>query len=559
MSRIKKGIFSKKTNNRGKSIFITLVVIYGLLIFRILDITLFKGEEYSSIVESQSTDKISLNAGRGVIYDKNNIPLTDTVKQKILLVPREILSGDYENITLIKKATDLSDEEIFKEVQNQISSEIVQIEINELNEAMKEELLEKEIIVETKTLRYSDDNLLTHTIGYLKKSDGTPQSGIEKSMNDILDDNNAEYISVFRASTNSKGLDILDGSIETIRDNEEDEHLRLTIDSKIQKIIEDVVDNEENPTAVIVSDVESGEILAMSSRPNYNQNNIADYINSDNRELENRTVSVTYPPGSVFKIVVLYSALYNDAIDEDTYIYNCTGTCKVGNSDEVLKCHKEDGHGIQTLEEAFANSCNTAFLDIAIKTGKENILESISNLNLDEIVDIGLDEEKSSNIPEDISIRNLAIGQADIEFTPLQINQLTQLIANNGTYKPLSLYDSIIDNNKNIIKTFNSTKEEEIISPYIITKIKEIMKSVSKIGTAKDLDDLNGGCGVKTGTAQSSLDGVSISHGWITGFYPSENAKYAITILVEGTKQESKSATPIFKSICNQLYQFKNK
>ena len=88
-------------------------------------------------------------------------------------------------------------------------------------------------------LKYSNNNLLSHTIGYLKKSDGTPQSGIEKSMNDVLNDNNSEYISVFKASTNSKGLDILEGSIETIRDNEDDEHLRLTIDSKIQKIIEE--------------------------------------------------------------------------------------------------------------------------------------------------------------------------------------------------------------------------------------------------------------------------------------------------------------------------------
>lgn len=557
MSRIKKGIFSKRTNNRSKHIYVIFMIVYSFLILRIIDITLYKGEQYSSVVESQSTEKITLNSGRGVIYDRNNIALTDTVKQKILLVPREVLSGEYENINLIKKATNLNDEEIFKAVQNQLSSKIVKIEIEELNKDMEDDLLKKEIIVETKTLRYSNNNLLSHTIGYLKKSDGTPQSGIEKSMNDVLNDNNSEYISVFKASTNSKGLDILEGSIETIRDNEDDEHLRLTIDSKIQKIIEDIVDEEKNPTAVLISDIESGEILAMSSRPNYNQNNIVDYINSDNRELENRTISVTYPPGSIFKIVVLYSALYNKVIDDNTYMYNCTGESKVGNTDEILKCHNKDGHGTQTIEQAFANSCNTAFLDIAMKTGKENILESIDILKLNEKVDIGLDEEKSSNIPNNISIRNLAIGQADIEFTPLQINQLTQIIANNGTYKPLLLYDSIIDNDKNIIKTFRSTKEDEIISPYIITKIKEIMKSVSEIGTAKDLNDLDGGCGVKTGTAQSNLDGVSISHGWITGFYPNQNPEYAITVLVEGTKEESKSAIPIFKSICSQIY--KNK
>ena len=188
-----------------------------------------------------------------------------------------------------------------------------------------------------------------------------------------------------------------------------------------------------------------------------------------------------------------------------------------------------------------------------MKVGKEKIIEAVKTLHLDESVGIGLEEEVSSNIPDEISIRNLAIGQADIEFTPIQINQLTQIIANNGTYKPLYMYDSIINNDKNIIKKFQNSKSEEIISPYIMTKIKEIMKSVSKDGTAKELNDLDSGCGVKTGTAQSSLNGVSITHGWITGFYPSDNAKYAITVLVEGTENESKSAIPIFKEICNKI------
>ena len=164
MSRIKKGIFSKRTNNRSKHIYVIFMIVYSFLILRIIDITLYKGEQYSSVVESQSTEKITLNSGRGVIYDRNNIALTDTVKQKILLVPREVLSGEYENINLIKKATNLNDEEIFKAVQNQLSSKIVEIEIEELNKDMEDDLLKKEIIVETKTLRYSNNNLLSHTI-----------------------------------------------------------------------------------------------------------------------------------------------------------------------------------------------------------------------------------------------------------------------------------------------------------------------------------------------------------------------------------------------------------
>ena len=127
---------------------------------------------------------------------------------------------------------------------------------------------------------------------------------------------------------------------------------------------------------------------------------------------------------------------------------------------------------------------------------------------------------------------------------------MTQIVANNGTYKPLYIYDSIIDNNKNIIKTFKTAKSEEIISPYIMTIIKEMMKYVSENGTAKDLIDLEGGCGVKTGTAQSVSNGNKVNHGWISGYYPEKNPKYAITVFIEGTEENSKSAIPIFKEIC---------
>ena len=153
-------------------------------------------------------------------------------------------------------------------------------------------------------------------------------------------------------------------------------------------------------------------------------------------------------------------------------------------------------------------------------------------------------------MPNDIAIRNLSIGQGDLEFTPLQINQMTQIVANNGTYKPLYIYDSIVGNNNNIIKTFKPSKSEEIISPYTMTIIKEMMKDVSKNGTAKALNDLEGGSGVKTGTAQSVSNGSKVNHGWITGYYPEKNPKYAITVFVEGTKKANKSAVPIFKEIC---------
>lgn len=552
MTRKKKNTSNKLIKRRIKFFFIVFLLLCTYLTYEIVNLTIFKNEEYESKIDSQSLETINLNSGRGIIYDKNNLPLTDQKKSKVLLVPKDIVSGNFKNVALIKKATKLTEEDIYKSVQEQLSNEIIEIDIDYIDKSKIEELKEKNILVKEKTVRYSNSNLLTHLIGYIKKSENNGVSGIEKYMNEELKDSNKNYVSVFKAGVNSKGLKYLKGSIEENSNSENSSHLKLSIDSKIQQKVEKLMDKEENPSAVIISDIKSGSILAMCSRPNFNQNKISDYKDSTKGELQNRALAVTYPPGSVFKLVVLYAALENNVIDEN-YRYNCNGSIKIGSSSEVLNCNNNVAHGAEDISDAFANSCNCAFYDIAKRVGSEKIYEAIKTLYLDEKVDIGIDEEKDSKLPENIALSNLAIGQADIEFTPLQINQLTQIIANNGTYMPLYIYDSIIDNNENTIKAYKPNKKSDIISPYTMTKIKNMMMKVSKEGTAKALVNLQGGCGVKTGTAQSSLNGKAISHGWITGFYPEINPKYAITVIVEGTEKESKSATPIFKEICENL------
>lgn len=552
MTRKKKNTSNKLIRRRIKCFFIVFLLLCTYLTYEIANLAIFKNKEYESKVESQSLETINLNSGRGIIYDRNNLPLTDKKKTKVLLVPKDIISGNYQNVALIKKATKLTEEDIYKAVQEQLSNEIIEIDIDYIDESKIDGLKEKNISVKEKTIRYSDNNLLTHLIGYVKKSENNGVSGIEKYMNEELKDSNKNYVSVFKAGVNNKGLNYLKGSIEESSSGENSSHLKISIDSKIQEKVEKIMDKEENPGSVIISDVKTGAILSMCSRPNFNQNEISDYSNSTKGELQNRALAVTYPPGSVFKLLVLYAAFENNVIDEN-YRYYCNGSTKIGSSNKVLNCNNNVAHGSEDVSDALANSCNCAFYDIAKRVGSEKIFEAIKTLHLDEKVDIGIDEEKNSKIPEDIALSNLAIGQANIEFTPLQINQLTQVIANNGTYMPLYIYDSIIDNNKNTIKEYKTNKKSEIISPYTMTRIKNMMMKVSKVGTAKALADLKGGSGVKTGTAQSSLNGKDISHGWITGFYPEINPKYVITIIVEGTEKESKSATPIFKEICENL------
>lgn len=543
----KKDNIETKFKNRAYSMIFIFILIYSFLIYRLTDIQFIDSDIYKEKMISQNTYRVDLNSGRGIIYDRNGEPLTDTVKKQIIVAEKKKLFNDTKYKELVKKTANIDEIELFKYIEEQIESSVVEIKTDKLSKEVKEELENQGLIVAEKVDRYSSDRLLSHTIGYIKKADKIGEAGIEKSMEDILNNSNEKYVSAFKAGE-KYNIGILKGSVKKVNEDEDAKNIRLTVDKSMQKKVEKILDKEENPSAVVISDIDTGEILSMASRPTFNPSNLSEGSEIDDGKFINRAIQRTYPPGSVFKIVVLYAALENKIINEN-YNYNCVGKVSVGENEE-LKCNNLNGHGMQNLQQAFSNSCNTAFYDIASKVGKKNILDAAKKLHLDEKIDIGLDEEKNRELPNDIAIRNLSIGQGDLEFTPLQINQMTQIVANNGTYKPLYIYDSIIDNNKNIIKTFKTAKSEEIISPYIMTIIKEMMKDVSKNGTAKDLIDLEGGCGVKTGTAQSVSNGNKVNHGWISGYYPEKNPKYAITVFIEGTKENSKSAIPIFKEIC---------
>ena len=129
MTRIRKHTSNKLIRKRIKYFFIVFLLICTYLLYEIVNLAIFKNEEYESKIASQSLETINLSSGRGIIYDRNNLPLTDNKKSEVLLVPKDVISGNYENISLIKKATKLSEKDIYKAVQNQLSNEIIEINI----------------------------------------------------------------------------------------------------------------------------------------------------------------------------------------------------------------------------------------------------------------------------------------------------------------------------------------------------------------------------------------------------------------------------------------------
>ncbi|MCA9749848.1 MAG: penicillin-binding protein 2, partial [Romboutsia sp.] len=344
----RKTILPKQIIRRAYSIFFIFIIGYLVLVYRIIDIQFVDSDLYQEKIESQNIRKIELNSGRGTIYDRNKKPLTDTKISKIIVVPKKQILNDNETKDLVNKIIKDESGDLKTDIEYKVLESVVEIETKSIDYNLEKQLEEKGVIVENKKLRYSSDGLLSHTIGYISSVDKIGQYGIEKSMEELLNNSHEEYVSVFKAgqagNEGNKNVGILKGTIKTVDKNDDDKHIKLTIDKDIQSIVEDTVDKEDNPSAVVISDVNTGEILAISSRPTFDQYDLSKYINSRDGETMNRAIQVNYPIGSIFKIVVLYAALENNIIDEN-YTYECSGSITIGNNNEILNCNKLDGHG----------------------------------------------------------------------------------------------------------------------------------------------------------------------------------------------------------------------
>lgn len=529
-----------------------LLSIMFFLIFRLYWIQIANHEHLKSEALKQRANAVNLYPNRGIIYDMNLIPLTNRDRIITLFVPKDSLQSDRKLEEFILEYAAITRKELndYKKSSNKILA-------FPLKKSINEELLPKNAFVAERTLRYSQDNILSHVIGYIKKSENKGEYGIELIYDDVLTNYKNKQILYLELDDNKNIL--LNGEYQVSRNTKSSEPagVKLTIDYHIQKIVENVLDKNRVNGAVIVSDVESGEIRALASRPNFDQDNTDKYRENEDMALYNKAIQAKYPPGSLFKIVVLLTALEEDMDYLDRTFY-CKGYEEIGKI--RISCNNTEGHGYLNLKDAFSKSCNSVFIQLGKELGSQKIINMAKRLGFGSTINIGLSEEVEGHLPsgDDIkgpAIGNISIGQGSIEVTPLQITNLLMIIANDGIDKGLTIVDGITDENGRVIKKYNRREDERVLSEENCQIVKDYLKDVVDNGTAKrlDLDEVGGAAG-KTGSAQGVLKGKEVIHGWFTGYYPADNPKYVITVLDEEAKSGSQSAVPIFEEIVKEIY-----
>ena len=527
---------------RTKIMGVMITIIFLGLILRLYYLQFIRAEELTSGALNQRGKEIFISPKRGIIYDRNNISLTNTEKVPTLIVQKQQLLDDKELYNQVQNHTILSLRDFYNRVNSNENLLTIPMDKEFVLNDTKKNLFLIDIIN-----RYSQDNLLSHVIGYINKSDNRGESGIEKVFDEYL---NIDALDSFIIEYDKSRRMILDGTYNVNQDWDpyNPSGVKLTIDKAIQEFVEKIIDEEGLKGSIIVAEVNTSNILAMVSRPNFDQDHIQMYFNDENMALYNKAIQVGYPPGSIFKIVVLLTALELDpSLIKDQYF------CKGYHEINGIRINCNGKHGYISLEEGFAKSCNSVFIQLAQDIGTKEIINMARLLGFGEKVNIGLIEETAGNLPRDnelygAAVGNIAIGQGNIEVTPLQITNMMMTIVNKGIYKPLNIIKGITNQEGTILKHYNRENERRVISEEGSMEALNMLREVVESGTGRfiELEEL-GGSGGKTGSAEGILNQKNTIHGWFTGFFPYENPEYVITVLIEDADSGSRTAAPIFE------------
>ncbi len=518
-----------------------------LLSIRLYYLQVYKGDYFAQMAMKQRSNEIALNAKRGIIFDRNLRPLTNGNTIKTLVVHKNLVINDealYDQILYHSTLTKAELDQYIQKGKYQLLIPVIE-EFNVIGDYTHLYFVDM-------AQRYSENNLLSHVIGYINKAENTGEAGLERTFDEFL--SQTEEKSFVLEYDKSRRI-ILNGTetVGEVTDTNTPSGVKTTIDLLIQEIVESVMDEKEINGAIVVAEVETGKILAMASRPNFHQDNIQEYLQNRDMALYNKAIQVGYPPGSLFKIIVLQTALEDNI--ELEHKYTCKGYEEINGV--RIKC--TGVHGEITLEEAFYKSCNSVFIQIGKELGGEKIIHTAQRLGFGDRVNIGLMEEIKGNLPHDDDIKgaaigNISIGQGKIEVTPLQITNLLMTIVNRGIQKDLYLVEGITNTKGDILKKINKEVDKIVINPEISQKLKTQLINVVQQGTGKGIDSsFFGGAGGKTGSAEAVLNGENTIHGWFAGFFPKEKSKYVITIIVENGNSGSKSAAPIFEKIAKEI------
>lgn len=386
-------MFFKFIHKRIRIVLLIIFLLFFVVILKVGYIQLFQYEKLNDLATDLWSRNLPIEASRGLIYDVNNLIIADNITTtSLVLIPNQIANKE-------AVAKDLSEilgvnyDEMYKHVSKKTSIERVHPEGRRLSYEIADKInnlnYDGVYLLKESKRYYPHDTLLSHVIGYVG-IDNQGLSGLELQYDKYL---TGEYGSI-KYFSDAKGNRLK--MSEVYEKPQDGMNLQLTINLKIQEAVERELDNvvaKYNPdnALVLVMNPNNGEILAMSSRPNFSPSNYQDYsVEEINRNLP---IWSTYEPGSTFKIITLAASLQEKIINLDSDTFSDGGAIQVENA--RIRCWKAGGHGHQTYLQVVENSCNPGFVTMGQKLGKEVLFDYIDKFGFGKKTGIDLNGEAS--------------------------------------------------------------------------------------------------------------------------------------------------------------------
>lgn len=588
---------------------LVLLGVFCILIFIFYEIFSLQTTEISELTETleeQNLEIFYIPAPRGEIYDNTNNVIASTNLESYLFINNKKISN--ENINTYKQLVtynfpQLTEEEVQKIFnQKELMSKVISLE--NVNFEIRKNLLSYEAfeVIDLPVRNYPYESLTAHIVGYIGKPTNEEINLNEKVRGNNLIGKTGLEKSYENELSGTPGQLIFDNNeIVKYIPPQKGSNIYTSIDIQLQEVVKDslvqgielanknfISSNPVERGASIVLNIETGQINAMVSLPDFNPNLFVSGISEFDYKVLNRkqafnnfAIQGLYPPGSVFKVVAYWLAssesIYPEEITNRSDHINCEGNLSFGFDDgskQIYNDWKLAGHGKVNLTSAITQSCNVYFWDIALtiwrnfgnEEGESILQEYARELGFGKKTNIDLPFESTGivpdrnlfeywriNQPERVrpegwlggDLMNLIIGQGAITTTPIQVA---------NAYRTLLTGENLAPHlNKNTKLEINNVVN--VSDEFVLTLLKDLNTVTSSGGTAfkafsilgKTADDTGG----KTGTAQNPGDRNNTS--WFVGIDSISNPKYIIVTVIDEGGSGSAIAAPVTRRIIQSL------
>ena len=579
-----------------------VLLLFVLLSVRLIYINTEEGEEYErQILSQQRYDSVTLPYKRGDILDTKGSVLATSEKvynvildTKLLRVAEEkvepTLDALEEYFELDKDAIEDYMEDNPNSQYYVLKKQLTYEEISpyvELRDSEDSPISKKGVWFEDEYKRiYPNGTLACDIIGFTGK-DNTGMYGLEEYYSDVLNGiNGREY-----------GYLNTDSDLErTIISAVDGNSIQTTIDMNIQSIVEKYIlefneahKNEareglgSNNTACIIMEVDTGEILAMASYPNYDLNNPYDlsayyteteiqtmkdegtYNEKLNALWKNFCINETYEPGSVSKLFTVAAGLETGALSGNEH-YTCNGYLEIGGY--KIKCHNRYGDGDINIKQAVAESCNVALMHMAFDLGKDDYLvyQQLFNFGLKTNIDLAGESRTASLVhsPETMGETELATSSFGQGFNVTMIQEIAAFcsLVNGGNYYEPHMVERIISADGSTVENIAPRVLKQTVSEETSQKMIEYCNAVVTEGTGKTARPAGYAIGGKTGTAQTIPRGNGEYVVSFMGYAPADDPQIAIYVVVDrpntANQADAKYATGIVRNVLTEVLPYLN-